>query len=175
MNMSYWVTSMNIDGSDLKNPRELQREILNKLAHYKSTGEYKRSDDVLDSWRHSFGHYNARCSFTTNETKRKEDDKMLKIKKTDEMTIEEFKENLKPYDIIKLIIDKEKFDKFKEDYGKEPFNVSGVDEYYVDISGGIIEFKNKGIKFTGSWHNQVVPYSFITKVIGVYYLTNGSD
>ena len=131
-------------------------------------------DDNWDMWRNQYGHYNARCSFTATDDK-KVKSMGLRIKKTDEMTVDEFKENTKAYDIIKLVIDKEKFDGFKKDYGKEPFNVSGTEVYSVQITGGTIEFKEKAIKFDGSWHNQIVPYSFITKVVGIYHLTTGDD
>ena len=121
-------------------------------------------------------HLQCRCGFNTTETKRKGDSEMgfLKIKKEEEISIDEFRQNEKAYDRVILVINKVKFDKFKEDYGKEPFNVTGYKENYeILLKEGVIQFKNKAIKLPSNMYGDIVPYTFIDNVIGIYYLTTG--
>lgn len=101
---------------------------------------------------------------------KKEAKKMLKIKQTDKMTIEEFKNNRKAYDEIRLIINDEKFKKFKEDYGVNPFGMFSYDngDDYVALKDETIEFKPKAILRVSA--SKMIPYYFIDEVIGIYYL-----
>lgn len=149
----------------------------------------------LPNHRSRYGHYEINCediSYTdvdkarrtilealrnTNKKKNEQtEDKGenvsgIRIKKTDEMTIDEFKENIKAYDMIKIMVNKEKFDKFIEEYGAEPFVVAGYPDYYVSLRLATIEFKEKAIKLieTG-YESKLIPYYFIDKVIGIYYI-----
>lgn len=96
----------------------------------------------------------------------------LKIKKTDVLTIDEFKENTKPYDTIKIIIDKEKVEQYKKDFGKKPFNVTN--EQYIKLNDDTIEFLPKALKISADGYDGLVnsvPYEFITGVECVYYLS----
>lgn len=106
----------------------------------------------------------------TKKNNKKEAKKMLKIKQTDKMTIEEFKNNRKAYDEIRLIINDEKFKKFKEDYGVNPFGMFSYDngDDYVALKDETIEFKPKAILRVSA--SKMIPYYFIDEVIGIYYL-----
>lgn len=96
----------------------------------------------------------------------------LRIKKTDEMSIDEFKENTKAYNTIKLIINKEKYDKVEKEYGAEPFETGYSDDgYEIILKDEIIEFKEKAITIDLTvFKNKCIPYYFIDKVIGTYYI-----
>lgn len=100
----------------------------------------------------------------------------LRIKKTDVLSIDEFKENDKAYDEIRICIDKEMFEEYKRDYGLEPFDVktkleSG--EKYIDLENDTIEYLPKALSILpDGWGICVksIPYEYITKVECTYYL-----
>lgn len=98
-------------------------------------------------------------------TERKVNDMGLRIKKTDVLSIDEFKENEKAYDEVKINIDDEKLKKFEDDYGVYDFTIYLCK--YVKICDEVIEFLPKALCI-GSVH--CVPYSFIENIECTYYL-----
>ena len=129
-----------------------------------------------------YGHYHQPI-FTTSslpyphcDTKRKEENnddmeenKMLRIKKTDKMTIKEFKECNKAYEQVTLVLDKEKVDKHEEQYGLVKFKQSSNyrDAKGVVLNDDTVEFYPKAIVINDYAY---VPYYFISEVEGVYHL-----
>lgn len=98
----------------------------------------------------------------------KSDSMSLSIRKTDILTVDEFKETEKAYEKVFLKINKETYDKFTEEYGKPLFDVT--DDYTVELNGYTIEFKEKAIRVYGSLGHSFVPYTFIDSVECVYHL-----
>ena len=98
-------------------------------------------------------------------TEEKVNDMGLKIKKTDVLSIDEFRENEKAYDEVKINIDSEKLKKFEEDYGVYDFTIYLCK--YVKICDEVIEFLPKALCIE-SVH--CVPYEFIENIECTYYL-----
>lgn len=98
-------------------------------------------------------------------TEEKVNDMGLRIKKTDVLSIDEFKENDKAYDEVKINIDDEKLKKFEEDYGVYDFTIYLC--RYVKICDEVIEFLPKALCIE-SVH--CVPYEFIQNIECTYYL-----
>lgn len=99
----------------------------------------------------------------------------LRIKKTDVFGIDEFKENEKAYDEIRICIDDEMFEKHKDEYGMEPFNVrTSMDgEKYIDVKNETIEYLPKALLIMpneGYVCTNSVPYEYISNVECTYYL-----
>lgn len=94
----------------------------------------------------------------------------LKIKKQDEMNIDEFKECMKAYDNVEIFLNGEKFNEIEKDYGHISLNYYGgvKSEMKIVLEHETIEFLPKAL-FIGNQTS--VPYELIDKVIGVYYLT----
>lgn len=107
-------------------------------------------------------------------TEEKVNDMGLRIKKTDVLSIDEFKENDKAYDEIKICIDNEMFEEYENDYGLVPFDVtSRGGEKYIDLKNETIEYLPKALSIMpDGWGCCVksVPYDYITKVECTYYL-----
>lgn len=107
-------------------------------------------------------------------TEEKVNDMGLRIKKTDVLSIDEFKENDKAYDEIRICIDKEMFEEYENDYGLAPFDVTSRDgEKYIDLKNETIEYLPKALSIMpDGWGCCVksVPYEYITGVECTYYL-----
>lgn len=136
----------------------------------------KLKENIVDALSSSYGSipvdYNS-ITWSMNPKKKTEKQKEkkdmgLKIKKTDVLSIEEFKENTKAYDEIKINIDNEKLKKFEEDYGVYDFTIYLC--RYVKICDEVIEFLPKALCI-GSVH--CVPYEFIENIECTYYLETG--
>lgn len=93
----------------------------------------------------------------------------LRIKRNDELSIDEFKENTKAYEELKIFLDKELVDKHNREYGKLlfPYSTDTEGEYCIRIYDGIIEFLDKALFIDP---NASVPYELITKIVGTYYI-----
>ena len=142
--------------------KSLLYEKMKEYGHYNATF----GDDLIDS-------INTALANELKKKHEKEVEKMgLRIKKSDEMSIDEFKENTKAYNTIKLIINKEKYDKVEKEYGAEPFETGYSDDgYEIILKDEIIEFKEKAITIDLTvFKNKCIPYYFIDKVIGTYYI-----
>lgn len=98
----------------------------------------------------------------------KDDNMGLKIKKTDVFSIDEFKENKKAYDEVKINIDDEKLKKFEGDYGVYDFTI--FLGKYVELTNELIEFLPKALKIEKGTESFCVPYSFIENIECTYYL-----
>lgn len=92
----------------------------------------------------------------------------LRIKQTDELSIDEFKENPKAYESVKIILNKEAVNQWAKDYGSVNFDYHFSDSYYyLTFSESVVlEFLNKAL-ITDSTS---IPYVLIDKVVGTYYL-----
>ena len=99
---------------------------------------------------------------------KKEDNMVLKIKKTDVLSIDEFKENEKAYDEVRINIDDEKLKKFEDDYGVYDFTIFLIK--YVELTNELIEFLPKALKIQKGTEEFCVPYSFIENIECTYYL-----
>lgn len=99
---------------------------------------------------------------------KKEDNMVLKIKKTDVLSIDEFKENEKAYDEVRINIDDEKLKKFEDDYGVYDFTI--FLSKYVKLTNELIEFLPKALKVQKGTEEFCVPYSFIENIECTYYL-----
>lgn len=148
-----------------ENLRNIENSIHNSLL--KNLGNKKEENKE---------HLSCRCSLEQSDKKysvKKEVEKMgLRIKKTDELTIDEFKENTKVYDEITIYLNKEKYETREKDYGTIPMNYywGHSKDKKIILQEEVIEFFNKALVID---NNTSVPYDLIDKVIGVYYLTNG--
>ena len=87
-------------------------------------GHYRMSDDLLDTVRLSIENAVRKALYdepVEDKAVLDEDDNMrsdgVRIKKTDEMTIDEFKENTRAYANVRLEINEEKYEQFRKDYG----------------------------------------------------------
>lgn len=118
-----------------------------------------------------------RMAFTTNITDEKsyeENDKEnkemngLKIKKTEEMSIEEFQETEKSYDKITIYLDEEKINEHKKDYGsfRMGYYWGNENEQKIILQNEVIEFFPKALLISDATS---VPYDMIAKIIGEYY------
>ena len=116
-------------------------------------------------------------AFTTNITDEKsyeENDKEnkemngLKIKKTEEMSIEEFQETEKSYDKITIYLDEEKINEHKKDYGsfRMGYYWGNENEQKIILQNEVIEFFPKALLISDATS---VPYDMIAKIIGEYY------
>lgn len=135
----------------------------------------KTKEEIINVLNSSYGQISGWNDLSWNnhpryfKEKQKEEQNMsLKIKKIDVLTIEEFKENTKAYDEIKINIDNEKLKKFEEDYGVYDFTIYLC--RYVKICDEVIEFLPKALCI-GSVH--CVPYEFIENIECTYYLETG--
>ena len=153
------------------------------IARYRHDGsltpldrfEYRLQDWIVDLVETNLRKQSAEFykeSFRITE----EDNMGLRIKKTDVMTIDEFKENDKAYDEIKLCIDKEMYDEYVKDYGLEPFNAETkleTGEKYINLKSETLEYLPKALSIMpDGWGVCVksVPYEYITQVECTYYL-----
>ena len=122
-----------------------------KDAHYIST--YRKSNGLirdmfeyrLQDWIVELVNNNLKnkCDefYKRVFTDEKVNDMGLRIKKTDVLSIDEFKENEKAYDEVKINIDDEKLKKFEEDYGVYDFTIYLCKEF--KICEEVIEFLAK--------------------------------
>lgn len=135
--------------------------------------EYRLQDWIVELMKHNL---KAESDEFYKEvfTGKKVNDMGLRIKKTDVLSIDEFKENDKAYDEIKICIDKEMFEEHENDYGLAPFEVTSRDgEKYIDLKNETIEYLPKALSIMpDGWGCCVksVPYEYITKVECTYYL-----
>jgi hypothetical protein len=142
-----------------------------KDAHYIS--DYRKMNGLpinrfgyrLQDWIVELMKYNLKAESKEVFTEEKVNDMGLRIKKTDVLSIDEFKENDKAYDEVKINIDDEKLKKFEEDYGVYDFTIYLCK--YVKICDEVIEFLPKALCI-GSVH--CVPYEFIENIECTYYL-----
>lgn len=116
------------------------------------------------------------CDDEPIEVKMKISDSMgLKIKKTESMTIDEFKECMKAYDKIIIKLDSEKIDEYKKDYGKLMITEPIIDSE-IELTDETIEFMPKALNVLHNYStNSVIDYDLIDEVIGEYYLTTKQD
>ena len=99
----------------------------------------------------------------------------LKIKKTESMTIDEFKECMKAYYKIIIKLDGEKIEEYKKNYGKLMINEPIVDSA-IELADETIEFMPKALNVLHMYSpNSVIDYELIDEVIGEYYLTTNQD
>lgn len=99
----------------------------------------------------------------------------LKIKKTEVMTIDEFKECVKAYDKIIIKLNEEKVNKFKNDYGKLLI-IEPIFESTIELTDETIEFMPKALNVLHKYsQNSIINYDLIEEVIGEYYLTTKQD
>lgn len=117
-----------------------------------------------------------KCDDEPIEAKMKMSDSMgLKIKKTESMTIDEFKECMKAYDKIIIKLDGEKIDEYKKDYGKLMITEQILDSA-IELTDETIEFMPKALNVLHNYStNSVIDYDLIDEVIGEYYLTTKQD
>ena len=172
-----WGTStINCRGSPLTTEQEKKIKNVYEAVNEKQT--IKKLEEPLRHKRDckiAVGDIEIDCNIEhiTIENKQKGETKMtgLRIKKTDEMTIDEFKENTKAYDKIILHINKEKYDTFKKEYGKRLFALNDSEKHLINLVGDVvIEFKEKALLYDNGIISQAIPYSFIDKVICEYYI-----
>lgn len=96
----------------------------------------------------------------------------VKVKKTENMSIDEFQKCDKAFDNVILKIDKDVYETFKKEYGVELFQVDCENPHIVSIDGFTIEFNDKAIRIFGKSTSPFIPYSFIESVECVYYISN---
>lgn len=127
-----------------------------------------------------YGHYKT-TSITSggNKSSSKKDKRSvksmaLKIKKQDEMNIDEFKDCMKAYDNVEIILDAEKCNEMEKDYGYIGLNYYGgtKSEMKIVLKYETIEFLPKALFIN---NETSVPYELIDKVIGVYHLTTTNE
>lgn len=148
--------------------------------------KYRKNDELiidrfeyrLQDWIVELMKYNLKAEsnkfYKEVFTEERVNDMGLRIKKTDVLSIDEFKENEKAYDEIKICIDKEMFEEYENDYGLAPFDVTSRDgEKYIDLKNETIEYLPKALSIMpDGWGVCVksVPYEYITDVECTYYL-----
>lgn len=148
--------------------------------------KYRKNDELiidrfeyrLQDWIVELMKYNLKAEsnkfYKEVFTEERVNDMGLRIKKTDVLSIDEFKENEKAYDEIKICIDKEMFEEYENDYGLAPFDVTSRDgEKYIDLKNETIEYLPKALSIMpDGWGVCVksVPYEYITGVECTYYL-----
>lgn len=106
------------------------------------------------------------------EKQKEKKDMSLKIKKTDVLSIEEFAENTKAYDEIKIKINDKKLTEFEEDYGSYDFTTY-LYKFVKIRNNATIEFLAKAIRVESGSDFYCVPYDFVEYVECTYYLEIG--
>lgn len=169
----------------LKNTWSMRKLLSAPLKYHGSDPYHRISDDRLAcEWIRetincdcSYGHYQKKmivADKTGCRVNRKkindEEDVMcgVRIKKTDILTVDELKENIKPYNQITLLINEEKYDSFEKEYGSVLFTCPN--DKRVELDGYTIEFFEKALRISGGWSHESIPLDWIDKVICEYYI-----
>lgn len=103
-------------------------------------------------------------------------DENMKIKKTDELSIEEFKETDKAYDKVFAVFDMDKYKKIAREYGDVIAPKTGIIVHGVRVYGryleNIIEFYPKAISLRNEGDMAIctIPYYIVDKVLCTYYI-----
>lgn len=130
----------------------------------------------LENTKKEMARVNMNYSYEIIKGNIEKGDENMKIKKTDELSIEEFKETDKAYDSVFVVFDMDKYEKIAREYGDEIAPKTGIMVYGVRVYGryleNIIEFYPKAISLRSEGDIAIctIPYYIVDKVFCTYYI-----